>query len=296
MLSVVRSRLTYANVVATLALVFAMSGGALAASHYLITSTKQIKPGVLNALKGKAGPTGAQGPAGPAGPAGPGGAKGEAGISGTGAEGKEGHEGKHGENGEPGESVITKSISPHSGSGECKEGGSEFMVGSGKPTFACNGSPWTAGGTLPPGSAETGVWSFKSLERGKENEPKKELEKVEVPISFPIPLAKELEYERSACEEKKEPCRVHAVKRGEENVAGCGQGTVEHPEAEPGNLCIYEETMAYAEFEEQGFLFRDAEVEAYNIIGTTGGLLQIKVTESEGEQGRGHGTWAMTAE
>jgi hypothetical protein len=43
----IRLRFTYANVAATLALVFSMSGGALAASHYLITSKKQIAPKVL---------------------------------------------------------------------------------------------------------------------------------------------------------------------------------------------------------------------------------------------------------
>ena len=48
-------RLTYANVAATLALVLAMSGGALAASHYLINSTKQINPKVLKKLKGATG-------------------------------------------------------------------------------------------------------------------------------------------------------------------------------------------------------------------------------------------------
>lgn len=46
-----RRHLSYANVVATVALVFAMSGGALAAAHYLITSTSQIKPSVLRTLK-----------------------------------------------------------------------------------------------------------------------------------------------------------------------------------------------------------------------------------------------------
>ncbi len=46
----VRRHLTYANVAATLALVFSMSAGALAASHYLITSTSQIKPNVRRAL------------------------------------------------------------------------------------------------------------------------------------------------------------------------------------------------------------------------------------------------------
>ena len=56
-----RRRLSYANVTATLALVFAMSGGAMAANHYLITSTKQINPKVLKKLTGKTGKTGATG-------------------------------------------------------------------------------------------------------------------------------------------------------------------------------------------------------------------------------------------
>ena len=56
-----RKRLSYANVTATLALVFAMSGGAMAANHYLITSTKQINPKVLKKLTGKTGKTGATG-------------------------------------------------------------------------------------------------------------------------------------------------------------------------------------------------------------------------------------------
>jgi len=67
----VRKRITYANVVATLALVFAMSGGALAANHYLISSTKQLSPKVLKKLKGKIGKSGANGAAGGQGPAGP---------------------------------------------------------------------------------------------------------------------------------------------------------------------------------------------------------------------------------
>ncbi|HEY1833666.1 MAG TPA: hypothetical protein VGG08_04455 [Solirubrobacteraceae bacterium] len=61
MLQGLRSRLTYANVVATLALVFAMSGGAFAASHYLLSSTKQISPSVLAQLHGARGKTGTQG-------------------------------------------------------------------------------------------------------------------------------------------------------------------------------------------------------------------------------------------
>jgi hypothetical protein len=46
-----RKHLSYANVVATLALVFAMSGGALAAKHYLLNSVGQINPRVLKSLR-----------------------------------------------------------------------------------------------------------------------------------------------------------------------------------------------------------------------------------------------------
>ncbi len=78
-----RMHLSPATVIASLALVFAMTGGAYAASKYVITSTKQIKPSVLALLKksanGKPGANGAQGPGGgqgPAGAQGPGGAQG----------------------------------------------------------------------------------------------------------------------------------------------------------------------------------------------------------------------------
>jgi hypothetical protein len=86
-----RRRLSYANVVATLALVFAMSGGALAANHYLINSTKQINPKVLKKLKGKTGSSGKTGAAGTNGAAGTAGKEGA-----TGKEGPAGKEGKEG--------------------------------------------------------------------------------------------------------------------------------------------------------------------------------------------------------
>jgi hypothetical protein len=81
-------RLTYANVAATLALVFAMSGGALAASHYLINSTKQINPKVLKKLRGARGAAGAAGQRGA-----------------TGALGATGKEGTPGKEGPPGASA-----------------------------------------------------------------------------------------------------------------------------------------------------------------------------------------------
>src|SRR3954454_13640276 len=99
MLRWIRARMTYANVVATLALLFAMSGGALAAKHYLLTSTGQISPNVLKELK----KPGARGATGPAGSAGPTGAPGANGVNGApGVKGETGPEGKQGPKGEPG--------------------------------------------------------------------------------------------------------------------------------------------------------------------------------------------------
>jgi hypothetical protein len=76
-------RLTYANVTATLALVFAMSGGALAANHYLIHSTKQISPKVLKKLHGARGRTGPNGAIGPQGVKGDTGGRGPRGAEGV---------------------------------------------------------------------------------------------------------------------------------------------------------------------------------------------------------------------
>lgn len=111
MFSKIRKRVTYANVAMTLALVFAMSGGAYAAGKYLITSTKQISPKVLKALAGKPGKTGAAGPAGLAGPVGAAGAQGPAGPLGpVGPTGKEGPQGKQGESGQNGTTGFTETL------------------------------------------------------------------------------------------------------------------------------------------------------------------------------------------
>jgi hypothetical protein len=152
MLSRIRSNLSYANIAATLALVFAMSGGAYAVGKFLITSTKQISPKVLKTLAGKPGKPGANGLNGTNGINGKDGAPGLAGEKGApGEPGKEGKEGKAGPPGEPGTEGP-----------EGKEG-----------------SPWTAGGTLPSGKTETGTYGFGQQAEGKSSF---------VPITFTIPL------------------------------------------------------------------------------------------------------------
>jgi hypothetical protein len=132
----VRARVSYANVVATLAILFSMTGAAVAAKHYLINSTSQISPKVLKAIQGRhggtAGAAGAQGPAGPAGASGPQGVPGNEGPRGT--TGPAGNEGPAGQVQKP--AVFSKTLSPASEGEETTElftlHGEEI-----KATFVC---------------------------------------------------------------------------------------------------------------------------------------------------------------
>jgi hypothetical protein len=235
MFSRIRGRLTWANVAMTLALVFAMSGGAFAAGKFLITSTKQIKPSVLAQLKGKAGPAGApgvQGLAGPAGPQGP-----------VGKDGAPGANGKDGAPGANGQSLVSAVL--NAGEEGCAEGGSKFTVGV-KTTTACNGEkgepgpqgpPGTTGftKTLPSGETETGTWAVSNTSATKEF-------LSVAPISFPIPLKAPI-----ANLEVVERCELLANKSTQ--LAECETrvklaqkfcpGTAAEPKANPGYLCIY---------------------------------------------------------
>jgi hypothetical protein len=277
MLSFVRRRLTFANVAMTLALVFAMSGGALAASKFLITSTKQIKPSVLSSLKGKAGragTTGAQGPVGPAGVTGPQGPAGPGGPAGA-----------VGAKGEDGTSVTSASASKS----ECSEGGTKFTSASGT-SKACNGkegSPWTAGGTLPSGKTETGTWTFGPYKlTGTEV-----AEGIVTIASFPIPLAAPL-------------ANGHAhfinpdgmEQQGSEEITPteCGsaigpEANASNPQAKPGNLCVYAAELDNASLNSEAI----NSVAGGGSVGRTGAVALFGV---EGSHQEASGAWAVTAE
>jgi Collagen triple helix repeat (20 copies) len=97
------------NMVAWIALFVALGGTSLAASHYVITSTTQIKPSVLRSLRGH---PGARGPAGKNGSAGAPGAAGAPGPAG--APGTPGTSNEQGSQGASGMTVLTRarSVSP----------------------------------------------------------------------------------------------------------------------------------------------------------------------------------------
>jgi hypothetical protein len=164
-----KKHFTPSTAIAIVALVFAATGGAFAAtggggsSHATLSASaakSKAKPKTKAGPRGPAGPAGKNGAPGPAGPAG---ATGPAGP--TGPAGGTGPAGSPGEPGKPGESVtVEKAAKPV----ECKEGGSKLTVG-GKSEHVCNGEKGAAGPegnikeTLPSGKTETGSWSTPPL-------------------------------------------------------------------------------------------------------------------------------------
>jgi hypothetical protein len=202
MYSHIRKRLSYANIAATLAVLFAMTGGALAASRYIITSTKQIKPSVLAQIKGKSGASGKNGAAGaqgPQGPAGPSGAQG--------GRGENGSNGSNGSNGADGKVGAT---------------GLRGATGATGPTGQTGFTE-----TLPSGKSETGAWAVNgyNLPEGAE---------VVGPISFSIPMpsassdiTKGVVLSKAETESGSRP-----------RTSGC-EGTLEEPTAPAGKLCVY---------------------------------------------------------
>jgi hypothetical protein len=280
MLSSIRKRLTYANVTMTLALVFAMTGGAYAASKFIITSTKQIKPSVLSQLKGKAGQAGAAGAQGPAGPAGP-----------QGAAGAKGENGAPGEKGKDGVSVSGSALSP--GQGGCVAGGVSYTSASGSNSV-CNGekgakgpagSPWAVGGTLPSEATETGTWYFGPVAQSSG------VFKATV-ASFPIPLSAALAFSQAHYISPNDKEVIENEKEEIEEVTSTAcTGNAGEPKATPSNFCIYAHELTNA-LTLSG-PFTDNPGTGGPGVGTAGVLQTFEVT---GQGATGYGTWAVTAE
>ena len=261
----IRKRVSYTNVVLTLILVFAMSGGAYAAGRYLITSTKQISPKVLKALAGKGGAAGPAGAAGAAGPVGPAGAKGESGVGQAGKEGPAGPTGPSGPTGPAG------------------------------PTGPQGQTGFTA--TLPSKATETGTWSFST---GTSEHRQSQF----ASVSFSIPLKAGLEASHVIFVSFEEMLEKMAPAEcpGEYNENSKTGRIV--PKADPGYLCIYEGDMFGGNVNHTGEVGNKFKTEATILFpeytggqgaSTAGALLEFGQTK-ENENSYGYGLWAVTAE
>jgi hypothetical protein len=255
MFSRILKRVNYANVAATLAVLFAMTGGALAASKYVITSTKQIKPSVLAQIKGKNGAPGKDGAPGAQGPAGLAGAQGTKGANGSnGVNGSNGTDGKAGTTGPKGTT------------------GANGVTGASGATGPTGQSGFTE--VLPSGKTETGVWSA-----SRKNLIEEEI--ISIPVSFPIPLS-------SAS--PKAFIFNHADTAAENfGTSGCA-GTLTKPTAPKGVLCIYTGPEFLHETEVRPIHGIDGTAG----YGTSGAILEFKAEANSGIA-EASGTWAVTA-
>jgi hypothetical protein len=251
-------------VIAVIALVAALGGTALAAKGALTGKQKKEVEKIAKKFAGKQGPVGPQGL--------------------PGANGTNGKDGTNGLNGAPGKSVVTGTAT----GAECPSGGTTVEVeGSGVKNKVCNGkegSPWTAGGTLPSGQTETGSWAAGVSTKN-----------TFVPLSFTIPLAatmdeSQVHYINAA---KKEVIFTEAEEFEEVNPTKC-LGSAEEPTAVSGNLCVYAAFQGASAHIASQFILKAGDPTSI-ITGTgasTAGARLFVVMTGETSAG---GTWAVTA-
>lgn len=260
-----------ALVLSLLALVLAATGASWAASK------SADNPSASASAKGKRGPTGPRGPKGATGAAGAQGPVGAAGAGGAqGPAGAKGDKGDPGEKGKDGASAVVTEIEIGDSTKCDKRGGATVGV-AGQPATnkdICNGeegpegSPWTAGGVLPPGATETGAWAFSTTVATGE---------VKIPISFTIPLKAEL-------------TATHVHVQGElpfgDFFALCG--SFEAPAPKPGELCVYK-----AGFQTNVTFGSITSLDGTAGAGRVGALLPATLTGEPAEPASGQGAWAV---
>jgi len=263
MFSALRTRFGIPGVISVIALVFAMLGGAYAASD-----DGGDGKATASAKKAKKGPRGPRGPRGPQGAQGPKGDTGAAGAPGLqGLKGATGATGPAGADGSDGETGATGATGP-------------------------TGDPWTAGGTLPVGATQTGTWAFGRIPEG--------ITEARVPISFSIPLAADLppanvHYMNQIGEEPPKELKAEGEFIVEVTPANCS-GTAAAPTADSGHLCVYTRvgglTNATIYGNESGRILKAGTAGAAGFgASTAGAYLNVLIT---GAGARGVGTWAVT--
>jgi len=290
MFSTLRTRFGIPGVISVIALVFAMFGGAYAASNSASGGKATASAKAKRGPRGPKGPKGDTGPAGPAGPAGPQGQKGDAGAAGS-----------NGAPGAPGESV-TQAVAT---SAECGgvAGGVKYTLSS-VTTKICNGKNGTSGftKTLPGGETETGAWSFGSMPAVPNSIWRQS-------ISFNIPLAQPITSSGCQTVETGAPthvaptCLTHYIGNNGKEVVEPTSGTFEEmdetvctgtaaaPTAPEGNLCVYEGRNPSFETTSASSRITPLDVESQG-TSTAGATIRWQVEEEVSASG----TWAVTAE
>jgi hypothetical protein len=240
-------------IVACVALVAALSGGAYAASGGLSGKQKKEVEKIAKKYAGKPGSAGSAGPAGSAG------AKGDAGAAGT-----------SGTTGSNGTSVTSAALLPGEDP-ECEEGGSKFSAANGT-TYACNGeqgpqgSPWVAG-QAPSEVLLKGTWSIQQFNAAVAEET------IFVPLSTGIPISTEAMN------------GFVVAPTGNGSSLGCA-GTAEAPTATvPGRICVYEAAATNLEPANIG--------NVAPLLSTSGGGALLALHAHEAGAVSGYGTCAV---
>jgi hypothetical protein len=261
-------------VIGVIALIAALGGTAFAASKLNSTQKKEVS----KIAKKEAQKYANSNP----------GAPGTNGTNGT--NGKDGAPGAPGTNGK---SVVVTNIEPEEGKCEERAGAEVKQEGAATGTEVCEGSPWTAGGTLPSGKTETGEWAMIADATGAFNY-------FAEGVSFNIPLnaVPTPHYIRTT---GKEPVWNETTEEEEEVTQPACPGTALEPLAEPASLCIYasnEGNTATNPF--PGFIF--PKVNSFASGGLSLGTNQadpygfgVVTVSEEGGLVNVTGTWAVTA-
>jgi hypothetical protein len=219
MFSLLKNRFGIPGVIAVIALVFGMVGGAYAALNG--KEKKEVK-NIAKRFAGKPGAPGAAGPAGPQGPAGAQGPKGDKGD--TGAAGATGPAGPAGPTGPTGKTGVTGPTGTTGTTGATGATGPKGVCAAGDPC------------TLPTGVTETGSWFVTPTTELGEIAPGVFGFEGRTAISFAIPLSASIS-------------SFSVIKPGDTVPSECtdedaAPPSPQNPEADSGRLCIFISKMS----------------------------------------------------
>lgn len=307
MFSLMRNRFGVPGVIAVIALVFAMIGGAYAASGGLTSKQKKEVKKIAKSEAQKLVGTGPTGPAGPAGPPGTAGAQGPTGPEGP--EGLQGPAGANGTNGADGKTVLSGTTVPAASLGT----NGDFYIRTttseiygpkaagvwGSPTSlkgadgapgapgapggpGPEGSPWVAG-TAPSEVILKGTWSIPQYTAAGA------AEAINVPIStgVPVPTGPQLNLALGAGLVNTEEAEQQAEVFCPGSAANPTIATEFAELAGVGVLCIYAQSQTNLTPPEGGFDNTDFP------LGESGGGLVAKFKSTAAGTAKGFGSWVL---